>query len=213
MKIFLSLLTFAALSMSTFAQNATYIHYELKMDASGEEAEMMAMMMEGSTMEIASDGVSSYVKTVFGNMYTMEIETHEDGKEATALITGMMGDMAYSGTPEKNDDVDTNNGQDFDFVKGKKKILGYKCNKAITVDEDGNESVFWYTKKIANPGIDQMPNAIPGLCLEMNIRAEGVNMVYTATQVLDSANMSDYKVVIPEGIEVQPWGELGNMGQ
>ena len=207
-------IAFIALSTISLAQKGTYIAYEMSMEANDPQMEMMISMMEGSTMEIAISEERSYVKTNMGALSTTEIDVDLESKIMTMYMTGMMGSMAFSGhidslDQEETDEIDV----DLKLVKNEtKKILGYKCKKAIITDEEGNESTYWYTEEIERPeGVSQMPNTIPGLCLEMTIINEMMNMTYTATDIKESTDLSTYKVEVPEDVDIQSFEDLENM--
>lgn len=213
MKKIFFLLILLTISVSSFAQKATSITYELTAESTSEETEMMIGFMEGSSMIIATDGTETYVKTAFGIMYTMEIETNSKTNISTIVMTGMMGDMAFQGNSDELEDEEEAEKPEVKLLNETKTVLGYRCKKAVSTDENGNESVFWYTTKIDRPDVDQMPSSIPGVCLEMNVVAEGMTITYTAIELDEKADMDDFKVTIPDGVEVQPLDEMGNMGQ
>jgi len=47
----------------------------------------------------------------------------------------------------------------------------------------------------------------------MVVMADGMTITYTADEVDDKANMADFKVIIPEEIEIQPLSAMSSMGQ
>lgn len=175
---------------------------------------MMAMMMDESTMEIAFNKHRSWVKTKMGTMMTMTMQYDVASDSMMMLMQGIMGNMAYQGSikelaqeeqPEKKTDIR--------FVKEKKKILSYKCKKAIIKDAEGNESIYWYTEELQRPAeVNQMPNEIPGLCLEMEMITQGVRIIYTAIEVDKKADMDQYTVTIPEGVAIQSFDDMKKMG-
>lgn len=217
MKFIYSLITMLAFTVSGFAQNGLYVKYEAETTTTGEEAEMMAMMISGSSMELATDGTKSLVKTKMGAMMTISLASDTEAEQLTVLMTGMMGDMAFQGNPDAIDKEEEESKADItvELTKEKKKILGYKCKKAIVTDNDGNEMVYWYTKKFERPEVaENMPEEIPGLCLQMEIPIqEGLIMTYTAIELDDKINMDDYVLEIPEGVEVQSLEAMSAMGE
>ncbi len=215
MKNIFALLIFVAFSFSGLAQEGTYVHYEIKMESDDDANAMMMSFMEGSSMILASDGQMTYTKTVFGMMYTMEMELNSADNQTTILMTGMMGDMAFRGDADslKSDESSTPE-PEIKLVKGKKKIQGYKCKKAESIDSDGNVSTYWYTSKIKRPdGVTQMPNTIPGVSLEMTMIGNGMTVTYTALEVKTEVDMQYYTVEVPEGIEIQPISAMSELGQ
>ena len=95
-----------------------------------------------------------------------------------------------------------------------KSILGYTCKKATIQDGAGNVTTYWYTTKIKRPdGLSQMPEEIPGLCLEFEVQMQDqMTLIYTAVELDKKVNMGDFKVEIPEGVEVRSLSDLKNIG-
>jgi len=216
MKLIYSLVAVLAFTFAGFAQNPMYIKYETDIDASGEEGEMMAMMMDGTTMELAISSERTWVRTNMGTMMTMTMEMNSEANEMTMLMSGMMGNMAFQGSPDDLDEEGDEEEADveIELVNETKKILGHKCKKAIITDAEGNEAIYWYTDQFKRPdNVSQMPNQVPGLCLEMELSPqEGISMKYTAIELTEDANMDKYTLVIPEGVEVQSFEDMQNMG-
>ena len=67
MKFIYSLVAVLAFTFAGFSQKGVYVKYDTEINASGEEGEMMAMMMNGSTMEVASSAQRTWVKNTNGN--------------------------------------------------------------------------------------------------------------------------------------------------
>ncbi|MCR9172661.1 MAG: hypothetical protein NXI10_09230 [bacterium] len=214
MKFIYSLVAVLAFTFAGFAQKGVYVKYETNIDASGEEGEMMAMMMNGSTMQVASSSKKTWVKTQMGTMMTMEMEMDLKEDQMTIFMSGMMGNMAFQGDPEElGKDEEETEGPEVVLHDETKEILGEKCKKATITDSEGNTSTYWYTENFKRPeGMDQMPNSIPGLCLQMEMGAEGMTMTYTAIEFEDRADMEEYTLEIPEGVEIQGLDAMQNMG-
>ena len=62
---------------------------------------MMAMMMNGSTMEIAANAERTWAKTQMETMMTMEMQMDIKRNEITLFMTGIMGNMAFRGNPDE----------------------------------------------------------------------------------------------------------------
>lgn len=215
MKFIYSLVAVLAFSFAGISQKGVYVKYETKIDATGEEADMMAMMMNGSTMELASNAERTYVKTQMGTMMTMEMQMLVKSEEMTIFMSGMMGNMAFQGNVNdlENGEEEEAEEPEIELVNETKEILGIKCKKAIVKDSEGNESIYWYTENFNRPeGMDKMPNGVPGLCLEFQQGTEGMMMTYTAIEFNDKANMENYQLVIPDGVDVMSLEDLQNMG-
>lgn len=217
MKYFFSLLLIVAVTITGIAQDGFYIKYDAAINSTSEEGEMVAMMMQGSTMELAISPEKNWVKTHVGSMMTMTMELNIAEKNTmTMLMQGMMGTMAFRGDPDElKDDIDpeTLNTQ-MEFFNETKTILGYECKKATLTDAGGNTAVFWYTEKIPRPeGVSQMPDQIPGLSLQFETAPQkGVTVTYTAVQINEQADMSEYQLIVPEGTEISDLKDMAKMG-
>lgn len=214
MKLIYSLLTVLCLAFAGFAQQGIYVKYETQIDAVGEEGEMAAMMMNGSTMEIGSSAERTYVKTGMGTMMTMEMEMNIKDSVMTMFMSGMMGNMAFQGNPDElSDDEEEIEQPEIELTDETKEILGETCKKALVKDDEGNVASYWYTENFKRPeGMNQMPNGIPGLCLEFEVVSEEMTMRYTAIEFDDKADINDYKIGIPEGVEIQSLEAMKSMG-
>ena len=130
-------------------------------------------------------------------------------------MTGMTGETAFRGNPDtmKDEDSEEEDEYEVELVDGTKEILGVTCKKAIAKNKEGNLATYWYTEDFERPkGMEQMPNNIPGLCLEFEVKSNGLIITYTATEFNDKAQMKDYNVVIPENVEIQSYEDLMKMG-
>ncbi len=213
MKFIYGLVAIIAFTFNSVAQDAVYVKYETEIDATGEEGEMMAMMMNGSTMEVASSSERTWVKTQMGTMMTMEMEMDLDTEEMTMFMSGMMGSMAFQGKPEDLANEEEAETPEIELVDETKVILGEKCKKAVMTDDEGNQAIYWYTENFKRPeGMEQMPNNVPGLCLEFQVVSEGMTMKYTAIEFDDKAKMTEYELEIPDGVEIQSLEDMKNMG-
>ncbi len=97
------------------------------------------------------------------------------------------------------------------YLKGKKVIAGFKCSKALIVNEDGTESAIWYSKKIKIKHKDfEYLNGFP---LEYESKTNGVFIRLTVTEV-EKMKVSDDKFMVPEGytkMTMDEWTQmLGN---
>ena len=215
MKYLYTLVFTLAFALTTFAQNGFYAKYNITVEASGEEAEMMKMMMDGSTMELAANAERTWVKSQVGSMMTTEMEMNVAADEMTMYMSGMMGNMAFRGNPDSIDDAAENEDTEpkAELFEDTKTILGVECKKAVLKGSDGFTATYWYTEDFLRPeGMEQMPQAVPGLCLEFEVLTNGIKMIYTATKFDDNANMADYKLVVPEDVEIQSFEDMLKMG-
>jgi len=221
MKYFFSLLFILAGVTTGIAQNGFYIKYEAAITSTSEDEdedeneEIIAVMKQGRTMELAISPEKNWVKTQVGNIMTVTMELNiAEKKTMTILMEGTIGTMAFRGDPEELKDTSETLPKMELFLNESKTILGYECKKASLTDAEGNTTVFWYTEKIASPeGISQMPDQIPGLSLQFeNASPKGVTVTYTAVQIEEQANMSAYQLIIPEGTEISDLKQMAQWG-
>lgn len=213
MKTNLILLSFLFLQLIGFSQKGLYVRYDIKIKGVTEETVPIADMMEGSFMELAISSQRVYVSTDMIFQKT-EIETNEETNIMTMYLSGSVGNMAFRGNQKEFEEASEETYEKEDdpeiiYYKETKKILGYVCKKAVIRNAGGTSNTFWYTEKIKPvKGLDQFPNQLPGLCLQMEIESENLNMVFTASEVKVEIDISQYTITIPEGDEIRPLTDL-----
>ncbi|MFD1062742.1 hypothetical protein ACFQ1Q_05745 [Winogradskyella litorisediminis] len=213
MRFTYSIILIACFVFTSLGQTGFYVKYKAEFNTSSEDAEMMKTIMNGSSIEVAANANNTWVKTNMGLMMTMTMELDVELKKMTMFMTGTMGNMAFSGNTDSLKDDEEQNKTEVELIDETKKILGVNCKKAITKDEFGNVSTYWYTENFKRPeGMKQMPSNVPGLCLQFITESEEFTISYTAVEFNDNAKMKDYKVVIPEGTEIKSLEEMKNMG-
>lgn len=205
-----------------FAQmDEGHILYDLKMESSDPEVEAQLSMVAGSTMEIFFKEENVRLEMSIGTFQKTTTITNLDEGKTVSLIDGMMG--KYATVIEIKDDeaeVTEEEGEiEIELVEGEtKEVAGYTCKKAIIIDEDGNESVFWYTEEIKTlkNGGAMINNQIPGMPLEFSVVNPQITMVMTAREVNNKLKKSKqlFSTDIPEGYDVKELDELQDaMGQ
>ena len=206
---------------SLFAQlDEGHIVYDLKMESSDPEVEAQLAMVGGSSMEIFFKDQNVRQEMNIGTFQkTITITNADDGK-IISLIDGMMGKFATvidldDESLEETEELDV----EIELVEGEtKEVAGYTCKKAILIDEDGNESVFWYTDEIVTlkNGGTMINDQIPGMPLEFSIVNPQVTMVLTAKEVNKKVKKAKklFSTEVPEGYEIRDLDELQKtMGQ
>jgi GLPGLI family protein len=104
------------------------------------------------------------------------------------------------------------------LVGEKKDILGFECKKAILMDEQGNESTFWYTEEIvvSKKGQNYLNDKVPGFPLEYDINNSGFKMTMTASSAEKSLKKNErnelFNLTVPEGYKEMSLEDLKNMG-
>lgn len=198
------------------------VKYDMEFTSNDPEMSMAIMMMSGSTMNMFFKDDASRVEVAMGSMMNMVTVSDENSKKAMILMSIPMMSM-NQGTIASLEEMealnkDDNSGPEIQLVKGKKKILGYKCKKAITIDESGNEATFWYTDKIVvnTKGQSYLNDKVPGLPLEYEINQNGMIVKMKAKEINTSLTSEEvgtmFKLEIPEGYEEKTLEEMMSMG-
>lgn len=217
MKRFGLIILLIAVSISTsFAQlEEGHIAYSIDVSSDDPEAGMMIGMFDGSTMNLYFDNDFTRTEIDFGSLVSLTTVINSQTNEVMILQGGMMGQR---GTLTTSEDMNADSLQDTKFTvsyeKGSKKILGYKCKRAIVTDENGVETYFWYTEKIKAMSTDgnSAVSQLPGLALEYVALNDGMKMTFTATIVEDKLDeetkASKLSLTIPDGYEVLSYEEF-----
>lgn len=220
-KITLLLALFVVASTTTLAQlKEGHVSYEISVSSDDPEMAMAIMMMDGSSMDVYFSGDLVCTELNFGAMFSMSTVANDKSGEVLMLMGGMMGNKAVLTTQEemKADADETAVEPTVVLHKDKKKILGYKCKKAVLIDQDGNEMIYWYTKAIKpkNPDVNSPANKIPGLALEYQTNQGGMLMSFVATNVEKSLKedkkTEKLSMTVPEGYETLTYEEFSGMG-
>lgn len=199
--------------LGTFAQlDEAHIVYDIKMESSEPEVEAQLAMLEGSKLEIMFKGHQARQMFSMGSMMTTTTITDSETGEALMLIDGMMGKFASRTTPddieEPEEDVEV------ELIDETKTVAGYECKKAVLIDDDGNESTFWYTDEILKPQTDgkYFKGSIPGMPLEFTVVTPQITMTMTATELSEKVKKSkkQFDMEIPEGYQEKSIDELQN---
>ncbi len=195
-----------------FAQKTEgHITYSVSMSSDDPQMAQQTAMMEGSTFDLYFTDKVTRSEMKMGSLMTVATIVEPGNDQLLTLMSGMIGQKAIKTTLTEIDamkDEEDTDMQDYDvfLVEGEsKKIAGYNCKKAIVTDEDGNETIFWYTEDLAaNPrGQSYLNSKINGVPLEFEINQKGFKMSFVATNVETSIPKAKQKELfsmeIPEG--------------
>ncbi len=223
MKNFIVLLfAICAMSKSIVMAQITEGHISYKMDVSSDDPDMAmaASMMQGSKMEMYFKDKATRVEMNMGAMMNVTSITNENSGNVLILMGGMMGKNAVQTTIAETEQSNAENMPNYEvtFSDETKVIEGYTCKKAILTDEDGNESVFWYTEeiKMSKKGQNYLNEEIPGMAMQYDMNNGGLKMTLTVTKVetaLDKkTSKSLFETTVPEGYTVMTMDQLKMMG-
>jgi GLPGLI family protein len=147
------LILFASVILLTISgwSQVTEGHISYKIDLTSDNPDMQSAlsMMQGSMLDIYFMGQSTRAEMKMGSMMNVTSITNERSGEVLMLMSGMIGFNAIKTTMKE---LEAQNQEapkvEITLVGEKKDILGFECKKAILMDEQGNESTFWYTEEI-----------------------------------------------------------------
>lgn len=217
MKFILTLVAVVGSMMISHAQSDEgHFIYDIKMESNDPQIEAQLSMLAGSTLEIMFKGKQSKQVMAMGSMMTTTTITDSETKEGVMLMNGMMGKFAARmdlDDETEEEDVD----MDVELVDETKDILGYTCHKAIIIDDDGNETTFWYSKDFSSPETESqyIKKGIPGMPLAFSVETPQMNMSFEAKEINEKIKKAkkEFNMDIPEGYEEKSIEDLqGAMG-
>ena len=219
-KIILSLVFVASTAITLVAQQLTEGHITYKIDVSSDnpEMEMAVGMMQGSTLDILFKEKITRSEMKMGTMMTMTTITDEKSGELLMLMGGMMGNNAIkTTTDEMTENQPEKPKYDVVLSDETKTIENYVCKKATLTDEEGGETVFWYTEDISvsKKGQSYLNEDVPGFPMQFEINNGGMKMKMTVTSLeekLDKKSADLFKMNIPEGYKEMTLDDLKKMG-
>lgn len=196
------------------------VKYSIDMSSTNPEMQMQLAMMQGSTFELSFLGDQTRSEMNMGSMMKIVTITDAKAEGAVMLMSGMMGNTAVKMTA---DDLKKNTDEtpeaEITLTDETKDIQGFKCKKAIVTNEEGVESVIWYSEEIAvnKLGQNYLNNKVPGFPLEFEMNQGEVKMTMTSTEFnkkLDKKLVKTmFDTTIPEGYTEMSPEQLGNIGR
>lgn len=219
-KILLSLALIVGSISVNYAQiTEGHVTYKIDISTENPDMEMVVGMMQGSTLDIYFKEKMTRAEMKMGSMMNMTTISDEKSGEILMLMSGMIGKKAISTTSKEleGDVAKEKPKYDVELVDETKEIAGYKCKKAILTDEEGNETVFWYTEEIeaSKKGQSYLNENVPGYPMQYQINNGGLVMDMTVTNIAKELSKSDLKLFdmkIPEGYAEMTMEELQQMG-
>lgn len=218
-KFILILLTVLFSGIGAMAQMTTgHVSYKIDVASEDPESAMAVAMFANSTMDLYFDEDISRVDLDMGGLMSIATVSNAESGEVLILLGGMMGNMGVITSLEEmgTDEDDSDENITVTLLKETKTIAGYKCKKALLLDDEGNEITYWYTDKIkANTkGQDNFNSKIPGFPLEYSVNNEGMLMTFSASVVDKSLENEEqlFAIEIPEGYEKMTYEEFSSFG-
>jgi len=196
------------------------VKYAIDMSSTNPEMQMQLSMLQGSTLELFFQGDLTRSEMNMGSMMKIVTISNPKSEGTLMLMSGMMGNTAVRMTAEdleksKEETPDV----EITMTDETKEIQGFNCKKAIITDEEGTESVIWYSEEITvnKLGQNYLSDEVPGFPLEFEFNQGELKMTMTSTEFnkkLDKkAAKTMFDTTIPEGYTEMSPDQLGGMGQ
>jgi GLPGLI family protein len=212
---------FLALSVNySLKAQLTEGHFTYTIEASSENPDMQMVtgMMQGSTLDIHFKDKITRSEMKMGSMMNIVTVSDENSGEILLLMSGMVGKNAILMTTEEIEALSEGRPEmNVELLDETKTIEGYLCKKAVLSDENGGESIFWYTEEIEISKVGQtyLNKDVPGFPMQYDLNNKGLKMTMTVSKFdkkLDKNTKSLFDMNIPEGYKTLTLEDLGKMG-
>jgi GLPGLI family protein len=217
-KLFFSLLLIFTLFTVSAQLTQGYVKFDIVLSSDSPETQIQLAMWEGSCFEVYFKNELTRTEMSMGSMVKVSNITNASIENALMLITGAMGNIAVKLTKDDMEKSKNENGNVIITLSDEtKEILGFMCHKAISTDEEGNESIIWYSKeiKVNKIGQNYLNNEVPGFPLEFEVNRANLKMRMTSTEFnkkLDKSKSQDvFSLEVPEGFKEMLLEELSGM--
>lgn len=214
----MAMVVFSTLSLTAQITEGN-VKYKVDVTTTNPELEMQLAMLQGSTFEMFFQGDMTRSEMSMGSMMKITTITNTKEQNSLMLMSGMMGNTAVKmGAEDLKKGEEKVDGAEITLVDETKEIQGYKCKKAISTNEDGQESVIWYSEEIVVNKLGQsyLNNQVPGFPLEFEINQGEVKMTMVSTEFnkkLDKKKVKElFDTAIPEGYTEMTPEQLQGMG-
>ena len=212
---------FLALSVNySLKAQLTEGHFTYTIEASSENPDMQMVtgMMQGSTLDIYFKDKITRSEMKMGSMMNIVTVSNENSGEILLLMSGMIGKNAILMTTEEIEALSEGKPEmNVELLDETKTIEGYLCKKAVLSDENGGESIFWYTEEIEISKVGQtyLNKEVPGFPMQYDLNNNGLKMTMTVSKFeknLDKNAKLLFEIKIPEGYKILTLEELEKMG-
>jgi len=214
----MAMVVFSTLSLTAQITEGS-VNYNVEVSSTNPELEMQLAMLQGSTFSLFFQGDLTRSEMNMGSMMKIVTITNTKEENSLMLMSGMMGNTAVRMSAEDLKKGEENVDQtEVTLVDETKEIQGYNCKKAISTNEDGQESVIWYTEEVSvnKLGQNYLNNQVPGFPMEFEINQGEVKMTMVSTEFskkLDKKKAKElFNTAIPEGYTEMTPEQLSGMG-
>ncbi len=195
-----------------------HIAYKMEATSDNPDMQMAVSMMQGSTLDVYFKEKQTRAEMKMGAMMNMTTISNESNGEMLMLMSGMVGQNAIKSNLKELDSAQAEKPKTEVTLENEIKVIeGYTCKKAIITDEEGTESVFWYTNEIwvAKKGQNYLNESVPGFPMQSEINNNGLKMIMKVIKVdkkLDKKASELFDMTIPSGYKEMTMEQLKSMG-
>lgn len=213
------LLLVLSFNTGSFAKGAQHLSYEVSVSSDNPQMQQMQSMMDGSKMDMYSNGKFSRTDFNMGSMMQMTSIIDYDSKQSLSLISGMSGKMAITASlADLKKKTEENQNIKVKLIDSTKEIAGFPCKKASITLPEGMTLDMWYTTKInmgdlSGTSLDY--KGIPGTPMEFMMKKGQMIFKYTATKYEPNVQVDAhfFDMTAPAGYKVISAEDLKNMGK
>jgi GLPGLI family protein len=180
--------------------------------------QMAIGMIQGSTLDVHFKDKMTRSEMKMGAMMNIVTIYNETSGEVLMLMSGMVGQNAIKITTAELAANEAEKPQiTMELINETKTIQEYTCKKAILTDEDGVETVFWYTDEVvvSKKGQSYLNADIPGFPMQYEMNNNGMKMTMNVTKLekkLDKKSASLFEMTIPSGYKIMTMEEIKALG-
>ena len=219
MKNILTVVALLFISISSFSQiKEGHVKFKIDIESNNPEMQMQVAMLQNSKLDLFFNNKTTRSEFAMGTIMTMITVANAETDQLLMLMSGMVGKQAIKTTITEINKKKPEDAINVKLVDETKTILGFKCNKALITDAEGNESFFWYTSEIEvdKKGQSMFSEKIPGFALEYEMSQQGLKMTMAAVEVdkkLDKKQKELFDLVIPTDYKEITLEDLNSMGK
>lgn len=203
-----------------------HLHYLAEISTEGKgsaETDMLAEMMNGSTMDIYFDESRTRVDMALGKgmFSSSSIVDTRSGKALMLMPSPILGKFAVRTTVEEIEketaQAKSEEDRKIKLLDETREIAGYTCKKAVLTDMEGGQATFWYTEQIQMITIGQsnLDDRIPGTSMEIELLQNGMRLRYTVAEVSENLGKDPsnlFSTEVPDGFQEMSMEDFKNLG-
>lgn len=204
----ISLIIALAMSTMVFAQKdfEGEITYDIQYEDLSAQMEAYKSMLPSKSNVFVKGNLSKVVTPNGMGGETMIISDAENGETLT-LINQMGNKIA---TKSNSKELEKEAEVEVEYLDETKEILGYKCNKALVTNKDGNEIEVFYTEELNHIKFSTNAMKVKGFPMQIIIGAEQFTMIQTVEKI-DENKVKKFSLDVPSDYKLMTQEEIMKM--